>query len=117
MSAVSVSLPRSGIIPATDITDGGLDGGLYRVSYYARITSPRHGHSSLQVSFDWIDGGVVQTFGGGAIMGNLTTNYQSETRLIHVDPLSPVRYSTAYVSIGATSMQYALYFTLEKVQG
>ena len=108
---------QSATIAATDLSDGTLDAGLYRVSYYARITQAATVSSSLTVAFDWTDGGASLSFTGAAITGNTTTTYQSESQLIHVDALSPVRYSTTYATVGATAMQYALYFTLEEVQG
>jgi hypothetical protein len=107
---------RTGIIPPTDLSDGGLDSGLYRVSYYARITQPATVNSSLTISFFWTDGGLTQTFAGAAIVGNTTTSFKSETQLIHVDALSPVQYEAAYASVGVQSMEFALYITLEEVQ-
>jgi hypothetical protein len=113
----SVSLTdQDGPIVPTDLTDGGLDSGLYRVSYYARITTPATINSSLTISVFWTDGGINQEFTGAAIVGNTTQSFQSETQLIHVDALSPVRYEVDYLSVGAQSMEYALYITLEEVQ-
>jgi hypothetical protein len=106
----------TGIIIPTDLSDGGLDSGLYRVSYYARITTPATVNSSLTISFTWTDGGVTQAFAGAAIVGNTTTSYESDTQLIHVDALSPVQYAAAYASVGIQSMEFALYITLEEVQ-
>jgi hypothetical protein len=34
-----------------------------------------------------------------------------------VDALSPVQYAAAYASVGVQSMEFALYITLEEVQG
>ena len=100
-----------------DLDTGGLDAGLYRVSYYARITQAATLNSSLTIAFHWTDGGITQTFTGAAITGNTTTSYQSETQLIHVDALSPLTYAALYASAGAIPMQFSLYFTLEEVEG
>ena len=116
VGGVSVSA-QGASIAATDFSDGALDAGLYRISYYARITQAATVSSSLIIGFDWTDGGVSQSFTGAAITGNTTATSQSGSVLIHVDALSPVRYSTTYASVGATSMQYDLYITLEEVQG
>ena len=114
----SVNLTAQGAsIAPTDLTDGGLDEGLYRVSYYARISTPGPVGSTLTISFTWTDGGLTQTFTGAPIPGITTSNYGSETQLIHVDALSPVQYF-AEVSVGAAPpLEYNLYFTLEEVQG
>jgi len=100
-------------IAPTDFSGANLSAGLYRISYYARITQAAGVNSSLTVTFDWTDGGVSPSFSGAAITGNTTTTFQSATFPIHIDSLSPVRYSTAYVSVGAPVMQYALYIFLE----
>ena len=113
----SVSLTdQNASIAATDMTDGAFSSGLYELKYYARITQAATTSSSLTVTLDWIDGGVVVSFSGAAITGNTTSTYQSETQLVRIDPLSPVRYSTVYASVGATPMKYALYITLTEIQ-
>jgi len=100
---------------ATDISDGGLSGGLYRLSYYARITQAASTSSSLTVLLDWTDGGATPSYSGAAMTGNTVTTVQSGSILIQVDPTSPVRYSATYVSVGATVMKYSLHVVLEKV--
>jgi hypothetical protein len=116
VASVNLTDQDASIVP-TEFTDGGLDSGLYRVSYYARITIPGPIGSTLTISFSWTDGGLTYTFTGAAIPGTTTASYQSETQLIHVDALSPVQYF-AEVSVGAAPpLQYNLYITLEEVQG
>jgi hypothetical protein len=107
---------QSASIGATDMSSGGLSAGLYEFAWYARITQAATTSSSLTVTLDWTDGGVSPSFSGAAITGNTVTTFQSETKLIRIDSLSPVRYSTVYSSSGATPMQYALYVTLTEVQ-
>jgi hypothetical protein len=102
-------------VSATDFSGGGLSQGVYRVSYYARITQAATTSSSLTVTFDWTDGGVVPTQSGAAITGNTTTTQQNGTLFIHIDAASPVRYSTTYASVGATSMTYRLDIAIERV--
>ena len=107
---------QGGSIGATDITDGAANAGLYRVSWYAQITTPAGVSSSLTVTFTWTNRGVSQTESGAAITGNLTTTHQSGSMLIRVDQNSPINYSTTYVSVGAPAMAYSLDVTLESVQ-
>jgi hypothetical protein len=102
-------------IAATDFSGGGLSAGLYRIGYYARITRAATTSSSLTVTFDWTDGGVSPSQAGTAITGNTTTTQQNGFLLIRTDAASPVRYSTTYASVGATTMTYALYIVLERL--
>ena len=112
----SVSLTaQEASIAATDMTGGLLSAGLYRVTYYARITRAATTSSTLTVTLDWVDGGVTVTFSGAAVTGNTTASFQSETKLIRIDNLTAVRYSTTYGSVGATTMQHSLAVTLEEV--
>jgi hypothetical protein len=112
----SVSLTnQSAAIGATDFSGGALSAGLYQVTYYARITQAATTSSSLTVTFDWTDGAASPSFSGAAITGNTTSTIQSETKLIRIANLSPVRYSTAYTSVGAQVMKYSLDFILTEI--
>jgi len=102
-------------IAATDISNGALQRGVYRVSYYARITTPASIGSSLDTTISWTDGTVAQSITGGSLTGNTVTTLETFTYLIHIDGGTPVRYSTVYTSVG-TPMQYRLDVSLELVQ-
>jgi hypothetical protein len=102
-------------IGATDFSGGDLAAGVYRLSYYMRITQAATTSSSLEIVLDWTDGSQTPSFAGAALTGNLLTTYQTGSLLIHVDASSPVRYATTYASVGATAMQYRLDLTLEQV--
>jgi hypothetical protein len=103
-------------IAATDMSGGALSTGLYRISYYTRITQAASVSSSLDVTLDWQDGGVTVAFTGATIAGNTITSFQSYSLpLIFVDAASPVRYSTTYASAGLSAMNYSLYIVLEEV--
>lgn len=114
VAATSVSA-QSASIGATDLSDGTLSAGLYRISFYARITQPGTVSSSLTIAFDWTDATVSVPFTETAITGNTTTTIQTDTLLIEIDANSPVRYSTTYASVGATAMTYKLAVTLEEI--
>jgi hypothetical protein len=103
-------------IAATDVSNGELAAGLYRVSYYTRITRAATTSSSLQVSLSWNDGTVAQLETFTALVGNTTGTHQSQTMLIRADKNSPVRYEAAYATAGAVTMAFALYVTLEHVR-
>ena len=112
-----VELPaQQAAIGATDLSGGSLSAGIYRLSWWVRITRAATTSSSVTVTLDYSDGGAALAFSGAALAGNTITTWQSESKLIRVDVGSPVRYSTAYASVGAVPMQYALVFVLEEVK-
>lgn len=100
-------------IAATDLTDGTLGSGLYRVSYYFRVTQVAGVASSLQIAISWLDGLATVTFTGAAEAGNTTSTYQSATFPIHVDAGSPITFTTTYASNPAGQMQHSLFISLE----
>ncbi|MEK9723024.1 MAG: hypothetical protein VW405_06005 [Rhodospirillaceae bacterium] len=103
-------------ISATDLPDMILEAGVYRLSYYARITTAAGVSSSLTVTFAWTDGGVAQTYSGAAINGNTTTSYQSGSIIIRTDAGEDVTYATTYASNAAGAMKYSLDVFIEKVR-
>ena len=112
----SATLPaQGGAVGTTPIPTGALSPGLYRVSWYARITTPAGSSSSIQVTIGWTDGAVNCQYTAPALTGNVTTAVQSQMILIHIDAASPVSYAVAYSSAPA-GMRYALYLVLELVK-
>lgn len=113
----SVALTDQGAsIGATNMAPAGLPAGVYRVTYYARISVPGTVSSSLEVDFNWTDSGIAQGFPGSAITGNTTSTSSSETVMFRMDAGGAVYYATTYASAGATSMQHSLYIELEMVK-
>jgi hypothetical protein len=106
---------QSASIGTTTIPTGALGGGLYRVSWYARITTPGSVSSSLTITIGWTEG-VTLSASGAAMTGNTTGTVQSGSMLIRIDGSSPITYSTVYASAGATAMQYRLDVVLEQVE-
>jgi hypothetical protein len=89
---------QSSSISSTDFSGGALLGGLYRASWYSRVTS-----GAVTVTLRWTDGGTSQSLAG-------TT--QSQTTMMRVDAGTPVTYSASYVGSGT----YSLDVVLEKVK-
>ena len=114
IQTVSVA-QQSASIGATDMSNGSLSAGLYLIQYYARITQAATTSSSLEVVFDWTDGGVTPVYTGAAMTGNTTSTFQSGSLMVEVDALSPIRYSTIYASVGGTVMEYKLGVVLSEV--
>lgn len=95
---------------------GTLASGIYRISYYARITRPATTSSSLTPQFRWTDGGVAQTQTGAAMTGNLTTTVQQDRLMVRVDKDTSIVLDATYASVGATTMQYRINAALERLQ-
>jgi len=105
-------------ISTTPIVTGSLATGLYRVTWYARVTTPATtgaATSSLTVTAGWTDGGVTCTYSGAAMTGNTTGTVQSQTLMVNVDAATPVTYATTYASNTAGQMVYKLSLVLEQV--
>ena len=114
IQTVSVS-GQAASIGTTSIPASSLSAGLYRVTWYLRITRAAATSSSVTVSFGWTDDTVTMSLSGAAVTGNTTTTSQTGTALLSVDNASPVTYATSYTSVGTPAMQYALDLTLESV--
>lgn len=107
---------QSASIGATSIPLGALGAGLYRVTWFARITVAGSVSSSLIVTLGFTKGGVSCALSGAALTGNTPATTQSETRMVAIDGSTPITYATTYASVGGTSMQYALNLVLEAME-
>lgn len=111
-----VTLTAQGAAIATvAVPTPALTAGLYRVSYYARITRAGTLSSSLTVTVSWTDGGIACSQAFAALTGNTTATVQVGSVMVRADEATTIRYATAYASSGATSMQYALDVRVEAV--
>lgn len=113
---VSSTTPVSDSIPTTAIPVPSVFGGLYRVTYYARITTIGSVSSSLSVTISWTDGGVNCSNTCPALTANTTSSTLTGTVLLSSDAASPINYATTYASNGANEMQYRLSVVLESIQ-
>lgn len=116
VNPASAVTAQTASIATTDISGGALGAGLYRISYYARITTAAGTSSSLTVTLGWTESGVALGLAGTAMTGNTVTTVQSGTALLMVDSATPITYATTYASVGAPAMQYRLSVVLEQVQ-
>ncbi len=115
LQRVSLSTQDAAIsATAIPVADGAITTGLYRVSWHARITRAGTVSSSLTLTIGYTDGAVAITQSGAAITGNTTNSVQSGTLLIRADAGTDITYSTAYSSVGATSMLYRVDLVLEE---
>lgn len=95
-------------LPLTPLPLAQVPPGLYRVSYWFRVTTPGGVSSSLQFSLTWTSGGVVLTSSGVAVTTNTTSSLQFGTLIVRVDADAPISYATTYASAGVPSMVYEL---------
>lgn len=102
-------------IATTNIPLNTLSAGLYRLSWYVRVTRAATTSSSVQLTLGWTDGSVALTKVGANVNGNTTASYDSDAVLIRVDKDSAMTYSATYASTGATSMQFEANIVLEQV--
>jgi hypothetical protein len=103
-------------IGATAIPLQTINEGLYRVSWYARITRAGSVSSSLTVTIGFLHATVACSFSGAAMTGNTTATVQSGSVLLFSDKDGPITYAAAYLDGGgATSMQYYLQVVIERM--
>ena len=105
---------QSASITTTPIPTASLAAGLYRVSYYAAITTADAVSSSLTVTVSWTESALTKSLSGAPMTGNTTTTVQSSTALIEIDG-SPISYSTTYVSNTPGQMKYRLSLVIESI--
>ncbi len=112
----SVALTAQGAsIVTTPFDTPALAAGLYRVTWYQRVTSAAGTSSSLTTTLSWTDGAVACSFSGAAMTGNTTSTVQSQTFMMNIDQSSPISYATTYASNTAGAMKYSLNLELETV--
>ena len=102
-------------ISTTSVSTASLPAGLYRLSYYARISRAATVSSSLIVTLGWTDDAVTVTASGVAMIGNTTATAQGASFMVEIDQASPIVYSTTYASVGGTTMQYKLDVVVEQM--
>lgn len=108
---------QSAAITATDITDGAIASGHYRLSYSHRIETAAGGSSATQLTITWVQEGVTQTWTGTNLTGNTTTTRESGTQIFHVDANSAITYAATYTSVpsGGADMTFELLLGLERI--
>lgn len=104
-------------IGTTPLVLPALTAGFYRVSFYARVTTPAGVTSTLGgFTLTWTDGGVSipATLAAGDA-GNLNTTFIQGSALVRIDAASAIDYAMGYASNPASAMVYSLGVTVEQV--
>jgi len=112
--AVSLSA-QNGTIATTAFNLPTLQPGLYRVSYYARITQAATVSSSLSITIGWEDGGVACSATSTAVTGNTTSTVAQGSVILNADQASAITYAATRASVGATPMLFALSLSVESL--
>ena len=107
---------QTAALSATAVSTAVLHTGLYRISYYVRVTTAATTSSSVTLTLGWTDRTVACSQAGAALTGNTTGSVQSGILLVQVDTNTTVTYTAAYASVGATAMQYALDVAVEEIR-
>lgn len=107
---------KTAVIATTPIPAGTLAAGLYRVSYFACVTTAAGVSSDFRVTITWTRGAVTKTWTGVLQNGNTTATYESSgPPLIHIDAGTPISYAVAYNSNPAAAMVYEFNLDLSVV--
>ena len=106
---------QSAAIAATDVPMPETQTGLYRASYSLRVTRAATTSSSTTVTMGWTSLGVSCSQASSAVTGNTTASQTNGVITMAVDVATPITYTVAYTSVGATSMQYALDVRVEEL--
>lgn len=104
---------QSAGISATDMTDGTLTAGRYRLSYNARVTTIGGLGETVTINLAWTDNGVSRTHDSSKLDGTVLANHVEGGLLIYADALAPITYAVDYSA--ALTMVYALDVILEEV--
>lgn len=89
--------------------------GVFRITYYLRITTPATVSSSVTLTFGWLESTVAVTAAFAAVVGNSPTTVQSGSLLVRADATSNLTLAAAYASVGATPMAFRIDIVVEQV--
>ena len=103
---------QNAAIASTPVPLPALANGLYRLSWYARVTAADGVSSSLGVTFTWTDG-TTPSKAFPALTGDTTTTADGNSVMVLVDQNTAVNYSTSYASNTPNKMHYKLSVQVE----
>jgi hypothetical protein len=106
---------QSATIAATQFNTGVLTAGVYEFRFCTTVTQAATVSSSLIVGLQWTYNGQNKAILFTDMNGNTIATANGACFPIHIDGGTPVLYSAAYASVGATPMQYAADFLLSQV--
>ena len=108
------AISQSSDITATDMTNGGLSSGLYRISAMLHTTATDPG-GTFDFVLNWQTEGATLSFAPATVGAAALTDYGQWTVFAFIDALSPVNYAVTY-NVGLGGGRYSLWITLEQVK-
>lgn len=105
----------SAAVSTTALELGALSAGYYRVSVYVRVTTAATVSSSITPTIAHTDNGIACSQAGDALTANSVSVPKSWTFVVYADASSPISYSVAYASVGATAAVYKVTIVVEEV--
>lgn len=106
-------LDQTAVVVAANLPAALPTTGLYRVSWYFRITRAATTSSAVRLTLGWVDATRAMTFQGANINGNTLDSYESGTLIVLADIDTFLTYAASYSSVGATSAGFELSITVE----
>ena len=114
LGTVSLSA-QSADIAATPVPMPDLTAGMYRVSYYVRVTRAGSVSGEIQIQIGWTDGTIALTSAGTNLTANTTSTFEQRTLFLAVAANVSITYEAIYNDGGGTAMQYKLEIVVEKL--
>lgn len=102
-------------IGSTSLPSASVDAGLYRVTYYIRVTQAASVSSSIAITLNWQDNTINCSITSPALTGNVVTAVMTDSALLQVDRAAALTFATTYGTVGAIPMKYKVRILLEKV--
>lgn len=105
----------SAAIGLTALPVGSLSSALYRVSVFARVTTPDGVSSSVAPQISFINDGVTCAITGAALTTDAIDQPGTWTFFVEVDAPGPISIGTTYASNTPNAMSYDITATVERV--
>lgn len=106
---------QKAVIAATAFQVTALADALYRVSWYAQVTTADGVSSTFTPTISWTSSGRILTASVGAITGDTLNTFQTGSALIQSDAGAPITYSSPYASNSDKKMRFKWALALEQV--
>jgi hypothetical protein len=88
--------------------------GMYQVAYYVEITRAATTSSSIKLTVGFTDDTGAESIDvAAAVTSNATGVAAAGSQTIYLPAAGNITYATAYVSVGATTMQYAVHLRVK----
>jgi len=111
--AVFSKVAQTAALPTTTLFTT-LQAGLYRVSWYLRVTGPDGVSSAVQVTIGWTET-LPLTRAGANVTGDTITSLDTGSVLLQVDAPTNLTIATSYASNTPNQMVYEVFASVEQL--